>query len=125
MQASKVQINKFYTLRDGTVVKVSKKHASVSLSHAVFDVWEENGQESYQVNARELIKEVSDPTTKESFLARMDLHDPKGLNRAVQNHKAKIIPMTEAEFQAHRTALKAKTAAFSTKDVARMIQEIK
>lgn len=125
MRARDIKPGAFYVLRSGETVRVAPPAAAVTIGELTrsrkIPVWERDGQEPFEVNARDLVREVPDPTTKAAFLADMAEKDPRGLNLAIQAHRAKIEAMTEEQFQAHRAALRAR---FSTPEVKATAQRL-
>jgi len=62
--------------------------------------------------------------TRNQFFARCRTNDPRGLNRAIQRHVAKVEAMTEAEFAIHWVNLQARHESPAIKAaVSRMAQE--
>ena len=49
---------------------------------------------------------------KQSYIEKLEKSDPNARNRAIQEHKTKVIAMTEEEFSVHYAELLRKRAKF-------------
>lgn len=57
MKSSAIKVGAFYTLRDGTLVRVERASTG-GTSNPGFFVWEKDGQEPVFITAREIISEA-------------------------------------------------------------------
>jgi hypothetical protein len=67
VKSKDIKVGGFYSLKDGTVVRVDR----AVLGTQTFEVWEKDGQEGFIVSSRALVAPAADPAPKAPVLANV------------------------------------------------------